>query len=315
MIKNLKIAVVIPALNEEQNIAKVISAIPSFVDTVFVINDGSTDNTVAEAKKEGATVISHSKNKGVGAAFNTGVQTILQNPHDVMVNMDGDGQFNPLDIEKLIQPILDKQAQFVTASRFKDKAFYPDMPKMKFWGNKRMALLISRLTKQKFFDVSCGFRAYTYDTLLRLNLFGSFTYTQESFLDLAFKNVEMAEIPIKVRGVREHGKSRVASNLWKYAFNTSKIILRAFKDYKPLRLFGKLAILLFLIGLALAIFFFSNYFITGKFSPHLWAGFLSGFLFGMSFLVTILALISDILARMKRNQEQVLYLLKKNNKL
>ena len=112
---------------------------------------------------------------------------------------------------------------FLNKDPFKNPEYYPVMTKTKFFGNRIMSFLINKIVGHKFYDVSCGFRAYSKNALLRLNLFGEFTYTQETFLDLAFKKISIIEVPIKVKGIREHGKSRVASNLFRYAFQTSKI--------------------------------------------------------------------------------------------
>jgi len=312
MLNKLSIAVVIPALNEEKQLGEVIDAIPAFADHIIVVDDGSTDKTVEVAEGKGAKVISHKSNRGVGAALSTGVRTVLGMDVDIMVNMDADGQFDPADIEKLVQPILDGQADFVTASRFIDKAFRPKMPVAKYWGNKFMSRFISRLTRQKFYDVSCGFRAYSRETLQRLNLFGEFTYTQETFIDLAFKQLAIHEVPVHVRGSREHGKSRVASNLFRYAFQTLNIILRTFRDNKPFRLFGSMSLIVFLLGLGFAIFLGQHYLRTGFFTPHKWAGFTAGFFFVVSLLLLLIGFVLDMFARMRRNQEEILFQLKRD---
>ena len=176
-----------------------------------------------------------------------------------------------------------------------------------------MTSLINRLTKKHFTDVSCGFRAYSRETLLKINLFGKFTYTQETFLDLAFKGLRLVELPVVARGVREHGKSRVASNLFKYGMNSIRIILHSCIDYKPLSIFGFLAFILFVFGFLFGIFFLGHFIVTGRFSPHIWAGFVSGFFLTMSFLVAVFSLLGDMLSRMRLNQEEILYNLKKKN--
>jgi hypothetical protein len=227
------------------------------------------------------------------------------------VNIDGDGQFDPSDIPKLIQPILENRADFVTASRFMDPSLEPQMPWVKKWGNIGIVKLISLLTGQRFYDVSCGFRAYSQETMLQLNLIGKFTYTQESFLDLAFKDLRILEIPIKVLGQREYGNSRVAGNLWIYAVNSGKIILRTFRDYKPLRFFVFISLALFVFSFGLGTFFFVHYFQTGAFSGHLWAGFSSGFLLLFSLLFFVTGLLADMFDRIRLNQEKLLYLEKK----
>lgn len=311
MHKDHTVAVVIPAYNEEQNIGRVIDAIPGFVDQVIVVDDGSVDGTAEIAHQKNALVVRHNANKGVGAAFNSGVNKVLELNYDLMVNMDADGQFNPADIIHIITPIVEHQADFVTASRFKDKSFYPEMSRVKFLGNRFMSWFVSRLTKQRFYDVSCGFRAYRRETLLRLNLFGDFTYTQESFIDLAFKKLVIREIPVAVRGKREHGKSRVASNLFRYAYQTSKIIIRAFRDYKPFKLFGFVSLFAFLVGLGFGVFLLIHYIQQGEFSPHKWAGFVSGFFVILSLFFLIIGFILDMFARMRMNQEEIMYQLKR----
>jgi glycosyltransferase involved in cell wall biosynthesis len=184
MYRNKSIAVIIPAYNEEKTITEVINAIPNFVDTIVVIDDCSTDNTVQKATEAGAEIIKHHFNQGVGAVFHSGVEYVLDRGFDIAVNIDADGQFSPSDIPLLIDPIIDVEADFVTASRFIDSSYTPDMPWINRWGNKQMSRLISALTSRRFYDVSCGFRAYSRDTLMKLNLIGRFTYTQETFLDL-----------------------------------------------------------------------------------------------------------------------------------
>ena len=311
MYKDKTVAVVIPALNEGQAIGEVIDSIPPFVDSVIVVDDGSSDDTAAVARERGAEVISHGCNKGVGAAFETGRRRVLALRSDIMVNMDGDGQFDPSDIVKLVGPVAGGEADFVTASRFKDPELYPDMSRTKFLGNRMMSRLISRLTGRRFHDVSCGFRAYSRDALLRLNLFGEFTYTQEAFLDFAFKNVTILEVPVEVRGRREHGRSRVASNLFRYAWQTMKIIVRTMRDYRPLRLFAGVSTVFLAAGLVPAVFLAVHYGRTGMFSPHKWAGFLAGFLFILSAMSFLLGFILDMFARMRINQEEILAILRK----
>ena len=311
MLHDKTIAVVLPAYNEEAKIGEVIGAIPDFIDHIVVVDDGSTDRTVEIASENGAMVVSHKKNRGVGAAFSTGVRFVLQMPVDIMVNMDADGQFNPEDIEKIALPVIENRAGFVTASRFIEKEYVPRMPGIKKMGNRFMARFISRLTRQKFYDVSCGFRAYSREALERLNLFGDFTYTQETFIDLVFKNIDVLEVPVHVRGTRQVGKSRVASNLFRYGYQTTKIIVSTFRDNKPFRLFGSMSLISFLIGLAFAVFLGIHYLQAGVFTPHKWAGFAAGFFILVALLLLLIGFILDMFARMRRVQEEVLFELKR----
>lgn len=310
MFKGKTICVVIPSYNEEIQIGSVLDRLPDFVDLKIVIDDGSTDRTAKIAREKGAHVVSHKKNMGVGAAFQTGLKNAIKANVDVMVNIDADGQFNPQDIEKLVAPIVENVADFVTASRFINPELYPKMTTVKFYGNKLMSFLVSKIVGQEFHDVSCGFRAYSKECLHRINIFGQFTYTQETFLDLAFKRVAILEIPIEVRGTREFGKSKVASNLFKYAYQTIKIILNSVRDYRPFSIFAAFAFICFLISFMTGGFFIFHYIDTGGFSPHKWAGFTSAFFIGMSFISIVFGFVLNMFARMRINQEEILFYLK-----
>lgn len=304
--------VTIPALNERVTIAQVVRGVPRDIPgvtrvVVLVVDDGSTDDTAAEASAAGATVLTHPTTRGVGAAFHTALTYVIERRGDFLVSIDADGQFNPADIPALADPVVSGRADFSTASRFKDPSLLPEMPSVKLWGNRMMSRLVSRLTGGRYFDVSCGMRCYSRRAMLNLNLMGAFTYTQEVFLNLAFKRLRIEEVPIRVRGQREFGESRVASNLFKYALNTSRIIFRAYRDYKPMRFFGKMALWLMTPAVLLELFFFGHYFATGRFRPHLWAGFSGAGLFGLGLISLHMGLIGDMMNRQRVYLEELLY--------
>jgi len=315
--EGLRLVVVIPCLNEQETVASVVNAVPNDIEDitsveVVVVDDGSTDETSKRARKAGAHLVRHTANFGLGRTFQDGMDQALALGADIIVNVDGDGQFNAADIPKLIDPLLAGEADFVTASRFKDPALTPQMPAVKRWGNARIAWLISKLTRQTFADVSCGFRAYTREAALNLNLMGKFTYTQETFLDLVFKGFRVVEVPIEVRGVREFGKSRIASSIPKYALRTSAIIFRTFRDYRPLAFFGSIAGICASVSLVLFTFLLSHYLKTGAFSPHVWAGLTGGFFAGSALLVFAMGQSADMMDRQRVTQERILYLLRRN---
>lgn len=314
--QKLSLLVAIPCLNEAATIADVVANVPREISgiarvDVLVVDDGSSDETAAEARQAGAIVIQHPGNRGVGVAFQTAAGYAVDRQYDVMVNIDGDRQFNPQDIPKLVEPVLRGAADMVTASRFVDKSLIPDMPKVKLFGNHMMSYLISRLIRQRFHDVSCGFRCYNREALLRLNLHGAFTYTQESFLDFAVKNLRIKEVPIEVQYFPDR-KSRVAGSIWKYAVNTATIIFRGYRDYFPLRFFSRVSMVFILPSMPLGLLFFGSYFVTGRFSGFLFAGFSAAFLFTLGVLFLVLGVVTDMLDRIRSNQERILYHLKKH---
>ena len=310
----MKLIIYMPALNEEEGIGDVIKDLPKSINgidniNILVVDDGSTDNTAKIAKESGADVVSHNINKGVGKAFQSAVNYALDNKIDILVSIDADRQFNSKQIPEIIQPILKDKADMVTGNRF-SKGMPKNMPKSKYWGNKQMSRLISLISGQKFKDVSCGYRAYNKEALLRLNLFGAFTYTQETILDMVYKGLRVVEFPVDIKYFKNR-KSRVAGSIINYTFRTSKIILKTLRDYKPMLFFGGMGLVNMLIGLVFEIFMFTHYFLTGKFTPYKAFGFIGlGFIiFGL--LLVIVGLLADMFNRVRINQERIIYELKK----
>lgn len=315
----MKLTIIIPAYNEEKSIGDVIRNIPANIPNIttlkiVVVDDNSIDKTAHNAEQAGALVISHYKNRGVGAAFQSGLKKALELNTDVLVNIDADGQFSPKEITKLITPIINNEADFVVGDRFTDteenyrKPMH--MPYVKYWGNKQMSKLISVLVRQRFADVSCGFRAYSKEAMLMLNLSGKFTYTQESFLDLSVKGLRIKSIPVSVQYFPNR-KSKVAGNVIKYMLRTLKIIIRTFRDYKPMLFFGILGILPLLIGLLASVFILVHYIINRSFTPYKVVGFGGVFFISLAFLLFMVGLFSDMFVRIRLNQEDIMYFIKK----
>lgn len=311
-----KLLVIIPALNEEKTIGQVIDAIPQkiFNDVsteAIVVNDGSNDYTESIAREHGAIVINHTLSRGVGASFWDGVKLALQKKADFVVNIDADGQMDPADIEKILKPIYDGVADMVTASRFLSSP-PRKMSAIKRWGNNRVAQIVSYIVGKKFYDVSCGFRAYNKEALLWLNLHGQFTYTQETFINLAgTSHIRIVEIPVNIKGQRDYGQSRVASNIPKYAIRSGLIILSAFKDYRPIKFFGSLSCLFFILGCIFEAVFLGHYISTGYFRDYLFSGFVGAFLVATSMAFLILMIVSDTSRKMLQYSEELLYLNRK----
>jgi glycosyltransferase involved in cell wall biosynthesis len=310
----VKLLIYIPAYNEEANIHRVISSLPKTLEKIdliqyLVVDDGSIDKTAELAQSAGAQVIRHKKNLGVGAAFHSASQFALENEADILIGIDADGQFNPNEIPSLIQPILSQQADMVIGNRFAS-GLPKNMPKIKYWGNIQISKLLSVICGQKFQDVSCGYRAYSRDTLLWLNLHGSFTYTHETILSSVYEGKFVSECPISVKYDPER-KSRVAKSILQYATKTSTIIFRVLLDYQPMRVFGAIGGFLILVGIGFVIYLLGHYFLTGAFTPYKAYGFIGlGFII-FGFLVLLLALIADMVKRVRLNQNRLLYQIKK----
>ena len=310
-----RLLVSIPALNEEPTVAEVVLGVPREIAgvgsvEVVVVDDGSSDATGERARAAGAEVIRHERPLGVGAAFHSALEWGIDHGADLFATLDADGQFDPRDLPALVAPVLGGRADFVTASRFLDPSLAPEMPWVKRWGNRIMSRLISRLAGRTLHDVSCGMRCYSRRAAMHLHLLARFTYTQEVILNLAFKQLRIVEVPVRVRGVRAVGRSRVADSLWRYALRSAQIIFRCYRDYHPLRFFGGIALALTVPALVLAGFLGLHYIETGALTPHKWAGFASAALIFLALLVLQMGVIGDMLGRHRAYLEEVLFRLR-----
>jgi len=308
----VKLVIQIPAYDEAATIGAVIEGLPKRLDGIdemecLVVDDGSTDGTADVARSAGAVVVSHPRNLGLGIGFQTGRRMALERGADILLTIDADGQFPAGDIPRLLEPILAGRAHFVTASRFLDpKVRAKDIPWIKQWGNGMVARMISWLSGGTYTDVSCGFRAYSREALLRLNLFGDFTYTHETFLNIANQRLAIEEVPVEVTYFPER-RSKMAYSVGRYGYRTIWIIFRTVLDHRPFTVFSGLAALFFAAGAVSGLVPLVNWASTGALTPYKFFGFLAGFLVTIAFLIFCFGLVSDILNRIRQTQERMLY--------
>ncbi len=312
----MKLIVNIPAFNEEEKIASTISSIPRSLKGVSevlvqVIDDGSHDRTSEEAKAGGADfVIKHKSNRGLGVMFRTMRENALKEGADIVVNIDADGQFDPLDIQKMIDPVINEGVDMVIADRFSEKSA-ENIPLLKEKLNRLAAWLVGRALSEPVADLTCGFRAHSTEALLRLNNPTGFTYTQETIIDAVGKNLSLRWMPVNVQYF-EKRKSRVVKTIWSYVNNSARIIIKAFRDVRPMKFFGFPGVILLTLSFLTFCYFLGLYFPDMKVTPHrnvLFAS-LSLFLIGLQFL--IFALIADMVKSTRSLTEETLYLLRRD---
>ena len=249
----MKLVVLIPALNEEENIERVILKIPRKIRgvdevSVLVVNDGSTDKTEEMALNGGADkIVTHRKNIGVGAAFMTGIRNAVSMNADIVVTIDADSQFDPNQIPELIVPIQNNQSDIVIGSRFLS-GNPKTIPGIKLVGNKIFSKMVSCVIGQKFTDTQTGFRAYSREAILNISIVNEFTYTQEVLIDLKFKGMRIIEIPVSVI-YDEKRKSRVVKNIFQYSYRALSIIIKTLTFHRPILTFGLFGSLLFSGGI------------------------------------------------------------------
>ncbi|MBI5871579.1 glycosyltransferase [archaeon] len=261
--KQQRIIVAIPAYNEEQSISFVIKEIKSVMDEtnynykIFVLNDGSSDSTEHIAKKEGAIIVSHKTRLGLAQTFRDEISACLNLGAEIIVHTDADSQYPAEYIPALIKKVREGY-DLVLGSRF--LAGKPPLPSMKIIGNKAFAYVISNLINQNITDSTTGFRAFTREMAESVDLISTFTYTQEQVLHAAKKGYKIAEIPVIARKTRQ---SRLFKSPFEYAVKAWITIFRIYRDYNPLKFFGKVGLLFILIGAIIGLWLVYNFIAFG----------------------------------------------------
>lgn len=309
----MKLIVMIPAHNEEKTISDVIKNVPRNIEgiddiKVLVINDGSNDKTVEKARIAGANkIISNKKNLGLAQTFKKGLNESLEMGADIIVNIDADNQYDSKEIPKLILPILESRADIVLGDRQINKLDH--MPLSKKIGNRIATWVTRRLSGYPVKDAQTGFRAFSREAALKLNILGSYTYVQETIIQAVHKDLIIEEVPISFR--KREGKSKLISNIFSYAKNAAVIILRTYRDYEPIKTFAIIGIIFIIISLIPGFVVLRNYFATGTFSGHTGRGLLTLLLVFIGVQIIVFGLLADMLRTQRQLQEEILYKIKK----
>ncbi len=217
---DLKIISIIPAFNEHATVFDVVHGARKYSNRVLVIDDGSTDKTVERAKDAGAIILNHQHNEGQGRAIITGFKYALENKADIVIILDADGQHDPKDIPKLLEPIISGKAELVSGSRFLGSC--EGIPKIKLMGIKFFSAIV-RLMGYKITDLTCGFRALTVGAINKLELKEAQYCGAEIIMQALKKGINVVEVPVDIKG-RIKGNSR--KNMFRHFFKISIIILR-----------------------------------------------------------------------------------------
>jgi len=194
----LKIIMGIPAFNEERNIATIITKLMNITNTVIVCDDGSNDLTSKIAEKLGAVVINHKKNLGYGAAIRSIFLKAKELDGDILVTFDADGQHRIEDIEKVIKPIINQEADLVIGSRFLDES-EKEVPQYRKVGIKVITKVTNASIKKQLTDSQSGFRAYSKQVINELNPSElGMGISTEILIKASSKNFRILEVPIKI---------------------------------------------------------------------------------------------------------------------
>ena len=307
----MKLIIQIPCYNEEKTLKETLDSIPKSIDgideiEILVVNDGSTDKTEEIALNWGAKVVSHNKNSGLAAAFKTGIAYCLKNNADIIVNTDGDNQYNASDIGKIITPILENKADMVIGARETDniKTFSPIKKFFQKFGSK----VVKLLSASDIVDAPSGFRAFSKETALKMNVFDNFTYTMETILQAKAKGLTIVSVPISVNPQKR--KSKLFNNIFYYILKSATTITRMFIVYRPFRFFAFISGLILLAGMIVGCRFLSFYFV-GQGNGHIQSLILAAILLITGFQVGIIAILADLLAINRKLSEDIQIRIKK----
>lgn len=310
----MKLIIQIPCYNEEESLPRTFAGLPRQIDGVdsieyLIINDGSIDGTVEVARELGIHhVVSFKQNKGLARGFMAGIDACLRLGADIIVNTDADNQYNGEDINKLVEPILNHQADIVIGER-------PIAQTEHFsWMKKRCqrigSLAVRIASKTDIPDAPSGFRAYSREAALHLNVINEYTYTLETIIQAGRNKAAITSVPIRTNP--EMRKSRLFSSMWTYIKKSALVIIRSFMMYKPLRFFGSLGFISIALGLILGMRFLIYYF-TGGGSGHVQSLILVAILMLLGVQLIIAGLQADIIAANRKILEDVQYRVRKND--
>ena len=310
----MKLIIQISCYNEEETLPETLKALPKNLEgidkiEILIVNDGSTDQTLAVAKKHGVDhILSFKRNQGLARSFMAGINECLKQGADIIVNTDGDNQYCADDIPKLVKPILEGKADMVVGarpiSRIKHFSFTKKiMQKIGSW-------LVRRVSHTEVQDAPSGFRAIARNAALKLNVFNTFTYTHETIIQAGLKNMVILNVPIRVNGVKR--PSRLFKSLPLYIIRSFIAILRMLVVYRPFRFFFTIGAIFLFAGLIFGARYL-YFLIIGQGAGHIQSVILSGVLIGISFQMMLVAFIADLLGVNRKLLEEIQYRLRKQD--
>ena len=303
----MKLIVQIPCYNEAENIAEVIAAIPREIDgvdevAVMVIDDGSSDDTVAIAKAAGADIIHRNRrNLGLARTFRAGLDRALQEGADIIVNTDGDGQYPGRYIPDLIAPILAHDADITIGDRQTHQVaqFSPLKKLLQRYGS----ALVARLSDLEIPDAVSGFRAFSREAAFGLNIVSSFSYTIETLIQAGRKQFAVVSVPIEVNEVTR--PSRLFRSIRQFLARSGSTMFRMYAMYKPLRLYVYIGGALMALGLVPVVRFLI-YYLLGNGSGKIQSLIVGTVLLILGGLAILFGMLADLISFNRQLSEMTL---------
>ena len=302
----MKLIIQIPCYNEEATLPITLNALPKQISgideiEILVIDDGSTDKTVEVAKANGVQhIVSMPHNCGLAKAFVAGINGALTQGADIIVNTDADNQYCADDIEKLVRPILNKEADIVIGTRPVSNISHFSLLKKAL--QKLGSWVMRRVSSTQVEDAPSGFRAFSRSAALQINIFDNYTYTLETIIQARAKGLQLVCVPINVNP--DLRKSKLVRNMFDYIRRSVFTMLRMFIIYRPFRFFSILASLFFISGSLIGLRFL-YYYVFSSGSGHIQSLILSAILIIISVQIGVIAILSELFSINRKLLEDI----------
>jgi len=302
----MKLVIQIPCYNEAASLPLTIAHLPRAVpgcDTVewLVIDDGSADDTAAVAERLGVDrVVRHPVNRGLAAAFMTGLEAAVADGADIIVNTDADNQYDGRDIETLVRPIIERRAEMVIGARPIGGTEHFSWLKKTLQG--LGSAVVRAASNTRVADAPSGFRAFTREAAQRLNVFSSYTYTLETIIQAGHSNIRVMSVPIRTNP--DLRPSRLVKSIGRYVWRSSTTIVRIFATYKPLTFFWLIALFFLVVG-ALSGGWYLAYKLMGQGAGHIQSAVLAAASVTVGLILFMLGFLADLSAVNRRLLERI----------
>lgn len=307
----MKLIIQIPCYNEAETLEITLNDLPRHIDGIdtieyLIINDGSQDNTVEVAKNWGVHhVVSFNRNKGLAKGFIAGLDACCKLGADIIVNTDADNQYSGADIATIVRPILEGRADIVIGERPIDEIehFSPLKKKLQHLGS----WVVQKASRTNIPDAPSGFRAYSREAAMRMNVINEYTYTLETIVQAGRNRMAIMSVPIHTNP--ELRKSRLFSSMFGYVKKSMVTIIRAFMMYRPMKFFMTIGVLFMLAGTAIGARFLYFYF-SGTSAGHIQSLILASMMIIIGVQTAIVGLQGDIIAANRKILEDIQYRVK-----
>ena len=302
----MKVIIQIPCYNEAETLGIALSALPREIPGVdkvewLIIDDGSTDDTVAVARAHGVDhVVQHRRNQGLARGFMTGLRAGLERGADIIVNTDADNQYNANDIPALVQPLIDGSADMVIGAR-PIQTIKHFSPVKKFL--QRLGSWVVRVASRTSVpDAPSGFRAISRDTARHLVVFNEYTYTLETIIQAGQRNLAIQSVPVRVN--EDLRPSRLLKSIPSYIQRSLATIVRVLVIYRPFQFFATIGAIIFGAGVLLGVRFLYLQW-TGQGLGNIQSVILSGSLLVVGFQTFLVAFLADLLSANRKLLEDI----------